>query len=82
MKLLEAGCRDLTLSGAVPPGQQPGPPGAQKQLISKGQGGQHDDQPRQGHEDGESHTPSIQRKTHTHTPSSETHTTGPVRFLS
>lgn len=59
VKLLEAGCRDLSLSGAVPPGQQPGSTCAQKQLVSEGHGGQHDDQSGQGHEDGESHAPSI-----------------------
>jgi hypothetical protein len=66
MKLLEAGCGDLSLSGAVPPGQQPGSTCTQNQLIGEGHGGQQDDQSGQSHEDGEAHAPSIRGEARAH----------------
>ncbi|MFE9311265.1 hypothetical protein ACFYM5_26935 [Streptomyces sp. NPDC006706] len=56
MELLEPGRRNLALSRAVPPRQHPGPPRAQQQLVDKGDEGQGNDQPGQGHEEDECHT--------------------------
>ncbi|MFD9214402.1 hypothetical protein ACFVY9_15070 [Streptomyces sp. NPDC059544] len=59
MELFEARRRDLSLPDAVPPGQQPGSPGTQEQLVDEGHEGQQDDQSGHDHEDGEPRARSI-----------------------
>jgi hypothetical protein len=61
VQLLEAGRGHLPDPRAVPPGQQPGSPHAQQQLVDEGDHGEQDHQAGKGHEDGELHAASVAR---------------------